>query len=91
MIGPRGIMIRGKSQESFRGFYEYPQQGWARSFFRKRFARAAHGRLGPVRKVADMIRGYPDNIPTYCRQPATKAVAEGLHRRVMAGKCRASG
>ena len=55
------------------------------------FAWAAHSRLKPVRKVANMRRDHLDNILTYCRPRATNAVAEGLNSKIMAIKRRACG
>jgi hypothetical protein len=41
--------------------------------------------------LMDMIREHTDKIPTFCRHPATKAMAEGLHIKIKATKRRACG
>jgi len=41
--------------------------------------------------LTDMIRDHLHNPPTCCRHRATKAVAEGLHIKIMATKRRGCG
>ncbi|MEE9533092.1 MAG: ISL3 family transposase [Acidimicrobiia bacterium] len=78
-------------KESLRQLWDYVREGWARRFFRQWFWWATHSRLGPVRKVAHMLRKYLDNIVTYCRHRITNAVAEGLNSKIMSIKRRAGG
>lgn len=78
-------------KESLRSLWDYSQEGWARRFFKKWFAWAAHSRLEPIRKVAVMIQTHLNNILTYCRHRVTNAVAEGLNSKIMAIKRRACG
>lgn len=78
-------------KESLRSLWNYSQEGWARRFFKKWFAWAAHSRLEPIRKVAVMIQTHLSNILTYCRHRVTNAVAEGLNSKIMASRRRACG
>ena len=78
-------------KESLRSLWDYSQEGWARRFFKKWFAWAAHSCLEPIRKVAVMIQTHLNNILTYCRHRVTNAVAEGLNSKIMAIKRRACG
>lgn len=72
-----------------RHLWDYRREAWANRYFKRWFCWAPHGRLGPMRRVAHMLKRRLDNILTYCRLRITDAVAEGINSKLMAIKRRA--
>jgi transposase len=70
-------------KETLRHLWSYSSTTWARKFFRHWFGWAKRSKLGPVKKVADMLKRRLENILTYCRHPITNGVAESLNSRIM--------
>ena len=78
-------------KETLRELWDYQSQTWAGKFFDKWFGWAKRSQLGPVKKVADMIKSRVDNVLSYCRHRITNGVAEGLNSRIMTIKRKCCG
>ena len=78
-------------KETLRGLWSYRSKGWARKFFKKWYAWAIRSRLGPVKKVAKMVKSHIENILTYCEHGVTNAVAEGINSKIMSIKRQSAG
>jgi len=78
-------------KETLRDLWSYTHAGWARRFFKNWYGWARRSQLGPVKKVALMIRNHLENIVTFCRHRITNAAAEGINSRIQAIKSRARG
>jgi transposase len=69
-------------KERFRQFWEYSYVGAAHRFFRRWFWRATHSRLGPLAKVAWLIRRHLPNVLTYLRHRITNASLEAVNATI---------
>ena len=78
-------------KEGLRHLWSYRSEAWARRYFQRWYWRATHSRLPPMQKLAHRLRGYLNNILTFCRLRVTNAVAEGINSKIMAVKRRAAG
>lgn len=78
-------------KEQFRWFWDYKSAGWARRHFDKWYAWVEEAGLGPMLKVANMMRERLDNILTYFKHRITNAVSEGLNSKIQSLKSAARG
>lgn len=69
-------------KESLRRLWDYKYIGAARTFFKSWYWWATHSRLGPMIKVARMLKRHLENILTYLTHRVTNAVTEGLNSRI---------
>lgn len=69
-------------KESLRRLWDYKYIGAARTFFKGWYWWATHSRLGPMIKVARMLKRHLENILTYLTHRVTNAVTEGLNSRI---------
>lgn len=69
-------------KERFRQFWEYRYVGAAQRFFRRWFWRATHSRLGPMARVAWLIRRHLPNVLTYLRHRITNAGLEAVNATI---------
>lgn len=70
-------------KESFRQFWRYRSATWAAAFLREWTTRAMRSRLGPMKKVALMLRRHEELLLNYFRAKRmfTNAVTEGLNHK----------
>jgi transposase len=73
-------------KESLRALWGYRRKGWALRHWKRWYFWATHSRLGPVVKVARMIRGHLDNVLTYFEHRITNATSEGLNSKIQTVK-----
>jgi transposase len=73
-------------KESLRELWGYRRKGWALRHWRRWYFWATHSRLGPMVKVARMIRGHLDNVLTYFEHRITNATSEGLNSKIQTVK-----
>lgn len=78
-------------KESLRQLWDYRYVGSARKFFDRWYFWASHSRLQPMITVARMLKDRLENIITFCKQPITNGLAEGINSKIMAIKRRACG
>jgi transposase len=78
-------------KELFAEFWTYTYQGSARKFFKKWFGWASRSQLGPIIRVAKMLKRHFENIITYLKHPITNAVTEGLNNKIQSLKNNARG
>ncbi|MGB7621155.1 MAG: ISL3 family transposase [Terriglobia bacterium] len=78
-------------KEMLREMWKYRYAANARRFFEEWYASAIHGRLGPIKKVARMLRAHLKNIVTYAKHRITNAVTEGINAKIQAIKKTACG
>jgi len=78
-------------KEQLRYFWEYRDRGWAAKFFAKWYIWAIRSKLGPVKKVARMLKRHLPGLLTYFRHRITNATAEGLNSRIQGIKVAARG
>jgi transposase len=78
-------------KEHFRRFWNYTYARSASEFFESWYGWAVRSRLGPIRKVAKMLRRHEDNLLSYFRHRITNAVTEGLNSRIQYLKSAARG
>lgn len=69
-------------RESLRDLGAYRREGWALRHWKRRYFWATHSRVGPVVKVARMIREHLDNVLTYFDHHITNATSEGLNSKI---------
>jgi len=69
-------------KERFRQLWEYRYVGAAQRFFRRWFWRATHSRLGPMARVAWLIRRHLPNVLTYLRHRITNAGLEAVNATI---------
>ncbi|MBK8229986.1 MAG: ISL3 family transposase [Candidatus Eisenbacteria bacterium] len=90
----RGRLKTGRAwslKEEFMRFWDYRYRGAADRHFKSWYAWAVRSRLEPMKKVANMIKRYYDNIATYFTLPITNAAAEGLNAAIQRVKGMARG
>jgi transposase len=63
----------------------------ATAYFRDWYKSVIHTKLGPMKKVARMIKERLTNVVSYCTHKITNAVAEGINSKIMAIKRRVGG
>jgi len=78
-------------KEQFRWFWEYCYAGNARKFFKRWYGWAARSQLGPIIKVAKMLKRHLENTLTYFRHGITNAMSEGFNSRIQSIKSQARG
>ncbi len=78
-------------KEQFRWFWEYHYAGNARKFFKRWYGWATRSRLGPIIKVAKMLKRHLENTLTYFRHGITNAMSEGFNSRIQSIKSQARG
>ena len=78
-------------KESFTSFSEARNRAFAEEIFKDWYGWAVRSQLKPVVKVAKMLRKHLDGLLTYFQYPLTKAVSEGLNRKMQSVKASASG
>lgn len=78
-------------KELFRNFWGYASRGWGRRHFKRWYSWAIRSRLGPIKKVARMLKRHIDNLLNYFDHPISNAVAEGLNSRIQTVKANARG
>lgn len=76
-------------KESFREFWNYQHQGWARRFLKKWFWWATHSRLEPMRDFAWMLRRHEEDILNYFNMRITNGAVEGMNNKakVVSHRC----
>lgn len=80
-------------QESFRQWWDYEQEGWARRFFAPWRAALKWQRLKPYEKFAEMIERHGDGMAAYCHRENKVALGfvEGLNNKIRVLQRRAYG
>lgn len=78
-------------KENFRHFWTYSTRGWAQRFFTRWYGWAIRSRLGPIKKVAVMLKSHLDGLLNYFAHRVTNATAEGFNSRIQAIKSAARG
>ena len=70
-------------KEEFQQFWEYVSPHWAGVFLEAWCRRAMYSKLGPVKKVARMLRGHRDLILNWfrARKEFSSGVVEGLNNK----------
>jgi transposase len=74
-----------------RTLWTYRQRAAVTRFFSQWYAWAVRSRLGPVKKVAGMLKRHLDGVLRFVKHPITNGVAEGLNSKIMSIKRKASG
>jgi transposase len=71
-------------REDFQQFWTYQHPGWARRFLREWCRRTMRSKIGPMKKVARMLRGHEALILNWFRARGTisAGVVEGLNNKV---------
>ena len=78
-------------KETFREFWDYQTQGWAKRFLRKWFWWATHSRLKPMRDFAWMLRRHEEGILSYFETQINNGAVEGMNRKAKVLSQRAYG
>ena len=78
-------------KETLRELWKYRYAGNARKFFEAWHSWAVRSRLGPIQKVAQMLRAHLKNIITYAKHRITNAATEGINAKIQAIKKTACG
>jgi transposase len=78
-------------KEALRTLWTYRQRAAVTRFFSQWYAWAVRSRLGPVKKVAGMLKRHLDGVLRFVKHPITNGAAEGLNNRIMSIKRKASG
>ena len=76
-------------KETFREFWDYRSQGWAKRFLNKWFWWATHSRLEPMRDFAWMLRRHQDDILNYFDIRIDNGAVEGMNNKakVISHRC----
>lgn len=78
-------------KESFRVFWAYRSETWARKFFDRWYFWATHSRLRPIIAAAKTLKRHLVGILAYLRHRITNAVTEGLNSKIQSLKANARG
>ena len=78
-------------KETFDHFWDYRYPACARKFFNKWYGWARRSKLGPVKRVAKMIKEHFENIITYLKHRITNAATEGFNGVMQSIKANARG
>jgi transposase len=73
-------------KESLRDLWNYRRKGWALRHWKAWYFWATHSGLGPVVKVARMIKDHLPNVLTYFEHRITNAMSEGLNSKIQTVK-----
>lgn len=71
-------------KESFREFWSYTHEGWARRFLTKWFWGATHSRVKPMRDSAWLLRNHQEGVLNYFKMRITNGIVEGLNNKAKA-------
>ena len=74
-----------------RKLWEYRSITWARKYFKRWHETASTSEIGPIVKLAELVKRHIDNILTYCTHRITNAVAEGINSKIMSIKRQSGG
>lgn len=74
-----------------REFWECRNEAFAETHFERWYGWAIRSRLGPVKKVARMLKRHLDGLLAYFRHWITNAATEGFNSRIQAIKAAARG
>ncbi len=76
-------------KESFREFWTYATQGWAKRFLTQWFWWATHSRLKPMRDVAWTLRRRQEDILNYFTLRIDNGAVEGMNHKakVVSHRC----
>lgn len=69
-------------KEALAELWDYQSLGWAKAYWRRWYFWATHSRLGPMKRVATMIKNHLTGVMNYFTHRITNAVAEGLHSKI---------
>jgi transposase len=78
-------------KELLKAFWECPSEGFAETHFDRWYNWAIRSRLGPVKKVARMLKKHLDGLLAYFRHWITNAATEGLNSKIQQIKAAARG
>ena len=78
-------------KESFREFWSYRFEGWARRYLKKWFWWATHSRLRPMRDFAWMLRRHEEGVLAYFKSRVSNGAVEGMNRKAKVVSQRAYG
>lgn len=78
-------------KEMLRELWSQDDAASATAYFKDWYQRVIHTKLGPLKKVAKMIKERLANVVSYCTHEITNAVAEGINSKIMAIKRRVGG
>jgi transposase len=88
------ILEGGKAwrlRELLNEFWNCPNTTSARKFFKFWYKKVKHSGLEPVKKVAEMIKKFFENIVTWWKYPITNSFAEGINSVIQEVKTVARG
>jgi len=74
----RGYLLK----ESFQLFWGYRSPFYAKRFLNSWLWQAAHSRLGPMKKFAQLVKTHIDGILAWTTLPISNGMAEGLNNKV---------
>ena len=78
-------------KELLKAFWECPSEGFAETHFDRWYGWAIRSRLGPVKKVARMLKKHLHGLLAYFRHWITNAATEGLNSKIQTIKAAARG
>lgn len=78
-------------KESFDEFWKAPNEAFAEEVFKEWYRWAVRCRLGPVVRVAKMLKAHLGGLLSYFRHRITNSVSEGLNSKIQAIKASARG
>ena len=78
-------------KEDLRRFWDYRSTAWAEGHLRQWLWRAAHSRLEPFKKLAQMLRTHLDGVLAWTRIRVTNGALEGMNNKVKVISHRAYG
>ena len=78
-------------KELLKAFWECPSEGFAETHFDRWYNWAIRSRLGPVKKVARMLKKHLHGLLAYFRHWITNAATEGLNSKIQTIKAAARG
>ena len=77
--------------ELLKAFWECPSEGFAETHFNRWYNWAIRSRLGPVKRVARMLKKHLHGLLAYFRHWITNAATEGLNSKIQTIKAAARG
>ena len=78
-------------KEDLRRYWDYRSTAWAEGHLRQWLWRAAHSRLEPFKKLAQMLRTHLDGVLAWTRIRVTNGALEGMNNKVKVISHRAYG
>lgn len=78
----RSLMTVYVLRDDLKHLWEYRLEGAARRFWRQWYSRAVRSRIPPLKRFAQKLKPYIEDILTHCRYPLNTGILEGINNKI---------